>query len=154
MFMLCLLGKKLSPLPEKKKKKLKRYFLLPTGVNNICVLESLWGVKHWASPHICCCSIFIYCILYCSLDLTYEHWCTAHKEIPLSVIFTVLSGARSVISLKHALVYSHVSIWREEWKSVQLGGAELFWTGFSKPLPFLGGGRVVYPSPPLLCLQF
>lgn len=37
---------------KKKKKKLKRYFLLPTGVNNICILESLWGVKHWASPHM------------------------------------------------------------------------------------------------------
>lgn len=50
---------------------------------------------------------------------------------------------------------SHISVWREEWKSLQLGGAVLFWTGFSK-ICLVWDHFLLFCcfSPPLLCSQF
>lgn len=118
-------------------------------VTNVCILESFRDGR--IGPlHVCWCRNLYTAfpvILISHINTDVQHI----KEIPpLFVIFSVLFGATSVISLEHALVDSHtrMEIYSVGWSSIVLNGllrttAYLFWEGGSC-LFFL----------PLLCLQF
>jgi len=115
----------------------------------VCILESVRDGK--IGPlHLCWCRNLYTAfpvVLVSHINADVQHT----KEIPpLFVIFSVLSGAISVISLERALVDSHtrMEVYSVGWSSIVLNGlfrtrACLFWEGGSC-LFFL----------PLLYLQF
>lgn len=88
------------------------------------LFRSLWGVYRIGSLQVCC-YIFIYCILSVILISLIKTDVQYTKKCHFLWLLAVLSRATRVISLKHIVVDSHISMWREEWEVTSVGWSSI-----------------------------
>lgn len=85
---------------------------------------SLWGDYRIGSLHVCC-YMFIYCIISVVLISCIKTYVQYTKKCHFLWLLTVLSRATCVIALKHTLVDSHISMWKEEWDVSSIGWSSI-----------------------------